>query len=714
VSANGKNGCEPFVELLSAALDQELAPEQARALEAHLAKCPLCRARRVDLEGAVALLRKTSLATPSESFLERLDVRLDQEVAFDLARARRWRRSTIFALAAAASILAVGLAGAFARREKELEQVANVETFVPSGEPSRPSVAQAPEPPASAREEEPAPPPPAPEAPVVAPTEREEKPAPPPDEKPAPEKPAPPEEKPAPEPAGPPPPATRQKDTREKPRRSRDRAALARLIREIEDRDTPADRRASQVRDLAEFDLAEATDYLGKVLDGALDRLTGAKDARLAAYEALGKVGDARAAALLVQRRRDASEDGALLGALSSLEDAKAVTVVASAVTRSSDEELRLLAIRSLERSGLAVAVDPLARYLDDGRAWDVARREAALALGAIGDPRAKKPLVLALRKPRPSPKAAALVREGAALALGQLCPDDDSTSKELAEQAHDPFVALREAVATALGRTGGESAIRPLVERTDPRGEPSRRVRIAAEASLSALSGVVQTGDDLARALAWRRWAASRRVPLPAARAAVTLDWRDRIVAGSGVVFLVDDSGSMAEANKRRKARDLVADGLSRIQPVPGLPPSVELDLVFFKDAPQPLWSSLVPATPGNVAQAIGALERPRPPLAGTDLLRGLRSALAIPGVDAVVLITDGIPTLGVKATDEIVAETAKANRAVRARISAVLLTTAPGAPAEKPTQPEAGETEEQRLLRRLALDNGGVFVKN
>src|SRR5262249_8036192 len=162
---------------------------------------------------------------------------------------------------------------------------------------------------------------------------------------------------------------------------------------------------------------------------------------------------------------RDASEDGALLGALSALEDAKAVTVVASAVTRSGDEELRLLAIRSLERRGLSSAVGSLALYLDDGRGWDLARREAALALGGIGDVRARKPLVMALRKPKPSAKSAALVREGAALALGTLCPDDDSASKELAEQAHDPFVALREAVATALGRTGGESAIKPLVE---------------------------------------------------------------------------------------------------------------------------------------------------------------------------------------------------------------------------------------------------------
>ena len=96
-----------------------------------------------------------------------------------------------------------------------------------------------------------------------------------------------------------------------------------------------------------------------------------------------------------------------------------------------------------------------LLKALEYQKHWRV-RRDAAEALGQIGDARAVGPLIAALRDDISS------VRQAAAEALGQI--GDTSAVEPLIAALRDASLGVRRAAADALGQIGDRRALEPLV----------------------------------------------------------------------------------------------------------------------------------------------------------------------------------------------------------------------------------------------------------
>ena len=73
--------CKSTVEMLSAYLDRELAPQERDAVRSHLAQCDRCRIEERDLRSLKGLLLGVRAPEPTEDFERRLMSRLHQEAA---------------------------------------------------------------------------------------------------------------------------------------------------------------------------------------------------------------------------------------------------------------------------------------------------------------------------------------------------------------------------------------------------------------------------------------------------------------------------------------------------------------------------------------------------------------------------------------------------------------------------------------------------------
>jgi len=98
--------CEMLGALLSERRRGELAPEQTRALEAHLSECPRCRAEAQGLESVLAAVE---LPPVGEAELEALRARRIGEGPRSLPSRRAWRVPAVLVAAAAAAILTVSI-----------------------------------------------------------------------------------------------------------------------------------------------------------------------------------------------------------------------------------------------------------------------------------------------------------------------------------------------------------------------------------------------------------------------------------------------------------------------------------------------------------------------------------------------------------------------------------------------------------------------------
>ena len=132
------------------------------------------------------------------------------------------------------------------------------------------------------------------------------------------------------------------------------------------------------------------------------------------------------------------------------------------------------------------------------------------------------------------------------------------------------------------------------------------------------------------------------------------------------------------------------------------------QFDIIAFDAKAYPLDKQLLPATPTNLARARKFLEDLRLDVQegrsnGTNLQLALRRALQTPGVNVVVVITDGEPTVG--QTDfAAIAKKARQQNKTNARIDTIGLVerSADGAPDKF----GAG-----RLLQQIARESGGQF---
>ncbi|HKG15866.1 MAG TPA: HEAT repeat domain-containing protein [Pyrinomonadaceae bacterium] len=145
-------------------------------------------------------------------------------------------------------------------------------------------------------------------------------------------------------------------------------------------------------------------------------------------------------------------------------------------------------AARALTAAG-AEAVEPLTAAL--ARKETEARRNAAWALGAIGDRRAVTPLTETLRH-----DADEKTREQAAWALGAI--GDRRASEAISAALNDSSADVREQAAWALGAIGDESAVPSLIASL---ADESPRVREQSAWALGAI-GDARAADALRASL--------------------------------------------------------------------------------------------------------------------------------------------------------------------------------------------------------------------
>jgi len=157
-------------------------------------------------------------------------------------------------------------------------------------------------------------------------------------------------------------------------------------------------------------------------------------------------------------------------------------------------------------------------------------------------------------------------------------------------------------------------------------------------------------------------------------------------------VVYVLDTSGSMTSRIDR--AREELRRTLS------GLGPGETFNIVVFSDQVTPFAASLTSASALNIAQAnhfLGTVQVD----GGTNLEAAMREALELDGVNEVVLLTDGVPTVGETDFGKLAREIQKLNKN-HARISAV------GLLGQNPDGTD-DSFEAEGLLRQITRSSGG-----
>jgi hypothetical protein len=126
------------------------------------------------------------------------------------------------------------------------------------------------------------------------------------------------------------------------------------------------------------------------------------------------------------------------------------------------------------------------------------------------------------------------------------------------------------------------------------------------------------------------------------------SISFRRLPVVSRRLVFVLDVSRSMSDPapNKDGKTRwDLVVEDLLGV--LRRLPPDARFNVVLFHTAVVEWKPRLVPATKGNVARCTEWIGK-QGPAGWTNVFDALEHALADDDVDALYLLTDGVPSRG------------------------------------------------------------------
>ena len=162
---------------------------------------------------------------------------------------------------------------------------------------------------------------------------------------------------------------------------------------------------------------------------------------------------------------------------------------------------------------------------------------------------------------------------------------------------------------------------------------------------------------------------------------------------AARHVVYVLDVSGSMGSRIERAKQE------LRRA--LAGLRPGETFNVVAFSDDVRSFDTGMAPATPTLVRQASDYLDTLQVD-GGTDLEAAMIRALTRPGVNEVILLTDGVPTEG--ETDfKALARKVRRLNTNHARISTV------GMVGKNPDGTD-NSFEAAQLLEQIATESGGV----
>ncbi|HEB53608.1 MAG TPA: VWA domain-containing protein [bacterium] len=258
------------------------------------------------------------------------------------------------------------------------------------------------------------------------------------------------------------------------------------------------------------------------------------------------------------------------------------------------------------------------------------------------------------------------------------------------------------------------------LVSAVNKRASPLLRER--AGMLLRAMTGALVPIDDPD---AWRRfWAQEQdnivvpdRLPQQVPEGTRTTFFGVP-VTGASIAFLIDTSGSMDDApagkgpitgpRRTRTPRTRLEAAKAQLAlAVQAMPPESQFFLLTFADDAR-TWTRQ-PIRPGKrAARSVTGLLSRLHAKGGTNLYAGLVAALevegrsfgsdALPKIDELFVLSDGEPTAGeVQDADEMLAIVRHANKYAKVRINTVF----------------TGAGEGSDLLRRLAEENGGVFVQ-
>lgn len=214
----------------------------------------------------------------------------------------------------------------------------------------------------------------------------------------------------------------------------------------------------------------------------------GDRELKLGAAQALGEIGDARAVQPLIELLRHGDSDGLREAGHALGKMGKAAADLLLEALRDENGKVRREAARALGDIGDGRATEALTEVLQDDEDSDV-REGAARALGEIGDGRAVQPLIKALRDQGSD------VRRGAAEALGNI--GDAQAAQPLIDALRDKDSEVHIAAVEAVGQMG-EPAVELLIQALL---DDDNEVRWGAVCALGEI-GDARTVDALIEAL--------------------------------------------------------------------------------------------------------------------------------------------------------------------------------------------------------------------
>jgi len=345
-------------------------------------------------------------------------------------------------------------------------------------------------------------------------------------------------------------------------------------------------------------------------------------------------------------------------------------------------------------------------------------RVAVASALGRAVHPDIRPALLAQLKKEKDAGVRVALID---ALRIQHA----DEAAELLCGALQDEYWQVRVAAAQALGALKIVTAVEFLIEAIR---NAEGRVRTEMNAALVAITGVDKHGDGSA----WRSWWEKNREALlagtyrpdPAERAGETggTTFYGIPVTSTRVVFVIDRSGSMAGPAKW-KPDDVATGGGPDVPKSQGerkidvaryelkkvlamMPDGAQVNILFFGSLVEPMGEKLATLNKEMRRRANVFVDSVEPGTA-TNISEGLLQALAFAGladklvkggIDTIYLLSDGMPTAGIRNAEELLTAIAASNRTRKVAIHAIGI---------------EASVESEKLLKRLAGQNGGTYVR-
>jgi hypothetical protein len=297
---------------------------------------------------------------------------------------------------------------------------------------------------------------------------------------------------------------------------------------------------------------------------------------------------------------------------------------------------------------------------------------------------------------------------------------DTEASPQPLLKHLKDKTWQVRLALAEALRAYRHKAAVDALIRML---GDGRMRVREKALDHLELLTGEALGPSQKA----WAKWRSAQGTELrlrpreisvyrpfrPSDRKYAQREYYGLQVASDRVVFVLDKSESMYYGLFDGVVEEMRAH-------LESAGPTTKFNVIEFSDKIAPWNTGLVAANAANLEDAVKFLHR-APPYGPTDMIDAIRAALDTEDVDAIVLLSDGLPNRGDPSTPAgILAAVEQTNRYRRVAIHTVLLLEGRQFPYDAPKgkdvpPPDPAELQRRDEMRALAPSMDiGAFLRN